>query len=43
MVLEDMFCIIDWFNKGININGGKLIYLRFVDDIVIIVIFVEDF
>lgn len=40
--LEDMFRTIDWSNKGININGGKLTHLRFADDIAIIATSVED-
>lgn len=36
-VKEHTLRILDWYKKGLKINGKYLSHLRFVDDIVIIV------
>ena len=36
LAMEDMFIELSWQNKGILINGERLSYLRFADDITLI-------
>ena len=40
--LEQVFCNIDWKDKGINVDGKNLHHLKFADDIIIISKNLED-
>ncbi|CAH0406004.1 unnamed protein product [Chilo suppressalis] len=40
--LEDIFMLLDWKRRGININGEYLSHLRFADDVVLMAETLED-
>jgi hypothetical protein len=33
--LEDIFKLLDWSQRGVNINGERLTHLRFADDVIV--------